>query len=64
MRIKGMSATAEVTDEDLMVHIIANLPKAYSEFVTAIENDLEQETVTVTLDQLMSRMRNYYRRKF
>lgn len=62
MWIKGISAAAEVTDEDLMVHIIANLPKAYSEFVTAIENVLEQETVTVTLDQLMSRMRNYYRR--
>ena len=64
MRIKGISTSGVITDEDLMVHIIANLPKAYSEFVTAIENDLEQETVTVTLDQLMSRLRNYYRRKF
>lgn len=64
MRIKGINPKAEISDEDLMVHIIANLPKPYSEFITSIENDLEQSTVTVTLDQLLSRMRNFYRRKF
>ena len=64
VRIKGINAKAEISDEDLMVHIIANLPKQYSEFITAIENDLEQSTVTMTLENLLSRMRNYYRRKF
>jgi gag-polypeptide of LTR copia-type len=57
MRIKGINPKAEISDEDLMVHIIANLPRQYSEFITSIENDLEQSTVTVSLDQTQVKTR-------
>jgi hypothetical protein len=64
VRIKGINPKAEISDEDLMAHIIAILPRQYSEFITSIENDLEQSTVKVSLDQLLTCMRNYYCCKF
>jgi hypothetical protein len=64
MRIRGINIAKAMSDEDMMIHMLANLPQEYSEFVTTIENDLEQTTITLTLDQMMDRLRNFYRRKF
>lgn len=59
LRVRGIDPQKAIDDDDLMAHILANLPKAYSEFITTIENDLEQVNVTLTIDSLQARLRNF-----
>jgi hypothetical protein len=47
-----------------MVHILVNLPKKYSKVSTAIENDLERTTITLTMDQMIHWSRWLYCREF
>lgn len=63
-RIRGINTAQAIDDEGMMAHLLANLPKAYSEFITTIEYELEQTNSTVTLDQMVVRLRNFYSRKF
>ena len=64
IRIKGIQNAQPIDDDNMMAHILANLPKGYSELITTIESELDQSNKTITVDMLVERIRNYYRRKF
>jgi hypothetical protein len=46
--------------DGMVAHILANLPKAYSEFITMMENEMDMGAVTVTVDKLVTRKCNFY----
>ncbi len=49
----------KVNDEDLIAHILLNIPNEYSELITAVEGDLDRISVAT----LQERIRSYYRRR-
>ena len=64
LRIRGVNAENALTDEDMMAHILANLPVEYSELITTVESELDREGGDFGLDDLMTRIRGFYKRKF
>ena len=64
LRIRGVNAENALTDEDMMAHILANLPVEYSELITTVESELDREDGDFGLDDLMTRIRGFYKRKF
>jgi hypothetical protein len=66
-RISASGKAQKIDDDNMIAHVLANLPKAYSEFVTMMEVEMDgssTESTPVTLDKLIARLRNFYRRKF
>ena len=60
-RMKKMKI--EISDEDLVIHILNNLPKEYDTLVEAIEEDLNKaRTEEVTVKQVRERVRASFRR--
>ena len=57
-------AGGEVKSEDMMSHILANLPDQYSELITTIETELESTTSSITTETIQVRLRAYFERKF
>ncbi len=49
----------EITDQELIAHVLANIPDKHSELVTALEGDLE----TLDVPSLQERVKTFYRRK-
>ena len=63
-RIRDASPQNAVTDERMIAHILANLPEEYSELITTVESELDRPGENFGFDELMSRLRGFYRRKF
>lgn len=63
-RIAGVNSAQKIDDDGMVAHILANLPKAYSEFITMMDSEMDSGTANVTIDKLVTRLRNFYRRKF
>ena len=64
VRIAGANEGQKIDDDAMMAHMLANLPRGYSELITTIEYEMESSKSTMTVDQLIDRIRNFYRRKF
>ena len=65
LRIRGVNADNALTDKDMMVHILANLPAEYSELITTVESELDCDGgEEFGLDDLMTRLQGFYKRKF
>ena len=65
LRIRGVNADNALTDEDMMAHILANLPPEYSELITTVESELDRDGgEEFGLEDLMTRLRGFYKRKF
>ena len=61
-RIAGVNNAQKIDDDGMVAHILANLPKAYSEFITMMDSEMDSATANVTMDKLVTRLRNFYRR--
>ena len=59
-RLKNLKA--EISDEDLMVHILNNLPIEYENMVEAMEVELENNTNPLKLKTVRERLRSKYQR--
>ena len=64
LRIQTVKGGGQISDIDLIAHIIGNLPNEYSELVTTIESELDDQNSSFGLPQLQQRLRSYYRRRF
>ena len=42
-----------ISDEDFMIHILANLPEEYKSKVESLENDLDNKDDPLTLDRMI-----------
>ena len=58
-RMKLIDTKFTKQDEELMAHILDKLPLEYSEVITTVEGQ-----TTLTLDDLKSKIRAFYKRKF
>jgi gag-polypeptide of LTR copia-type len=62
-RILDVDKTQAIDDSGMIAHVMGNLPNAYSELVTVIETEMDSDR-PITIEQLYSRIRNFYRRQF
>ena len=62
--IAGVNNAQKSDDDGMVAHILANLPKPYSDFITMMDSEMDSVTANVTMDKLVTRLRNFYRRKF
>jgi hypothetical protein len=46
LRIKGVAGATPISDDDMIAHILANLPEDYSELITSVEIELSRVSVT------------------
>jgi len=59
-RLKNMKA--EILDRDFMIHILNNLPSAYSTVVEQLEDDLGNETNPLTIARIRDKLRIKFQR--
>lgn len=59
-RLKKAGVTK--TDEDIIMHILGNLPKEYDTLVEILENDLDMSPEEMTLEKIRLRLRARYQR--
>ena len=61
MEINAMTkSTSDISDHDLMAHILNNLPKDYDAITDGMERDFNEDTLT--LDTLREKLQSRYKR--
>jgi hypothetical protein len=53
---------SEITDEDMMIHILNNLPKEYENLVEVAEQKLDDKSDPLDLEGLKTLLRRKYQR--
>ena len=62
--LEATKSGEKISDDRLLIHIMANMPDGYSEVITTVEGRLDDTTNPLTLEQLEQQLRSFYKRKF
>ncbi|CAM9948424.1 unnamed protein product, partial [Chrysoparadoxa australica] len=58
----NLMSTGSIDDATVLAHMMANLPREYSEVITLLEDKTRQDASTLTLKYVSERLRMYYDR--